>query len=498
MLVYKQHKHRGSILPKDRNPSHSLILPTLSLGVHYQVSLERLFTGREIDDFTSIYEREGVREEELSEYLREHPKFLFALGAYHSVMHEVEFPTSRPELPPKLRLDFLLRDSHGTWDVVELKKPDIGGKDLIVGLPQRRRFAFEVEDCIAQVRTYLDELESPKVQEYFRNSGVFVSHPQAWLLVGRNTHLPQPDRSILERNLMHSLRIVTYDELTQLAKQRLLIVSHSVLLPSMPGIPLTFEEVAQDSLLRAVKLLQIGLRDSESIAAAIELLVSPLRILTGSPQCAQTYAKAQEYLHQLEVDWGCRGAVWQLHLSLPQLTSGSYSSSAWEHWSIDFGRLISGIRLQLFMLLAEMLKVNQPTFQLGQKVQILEGPFVGTKGVVQQLSSQDRIRVRVSLPNGVSDFEVATKHVLEGEGQVNLSNSQDDSHFVREVFDAGQFVALSDGSNWLVSPKDRSICARWQRGERVLVVPGSACGFDSILTHKLKSEVIRARLFQRL
>jgi antiviral defense system Shedu protein SduA len=178
--------------------------------------------------------------------LKEQPKFLYALGAYEAAVSEVSFPsgiTDSTGRPIRLRLDFLLQDTSGIWDVVELKKADFGELALIVGQLQRRKFAAVVESAIAQVKTYLRELDRPEAQESLLDSGIVVEQPQAWLIIGRDKDLPPRERRLLERDLPRQLRLVTYDQLCDLAKQRAVIVTNAMLLPCIE--PLVVPATAQ-------------------------------------------------------------------------------------------------------------------------------------------------------------------------------------------------------------------------------------------------------------
>jgi hypothetical protein len=208
--------------------------PPLSLGIHYGLPWDKLFTRREIDEFILLYERSSTSEHELHAYLKDHPKFLFALGAYEAAVSEVTIPSKSNSVDGdrlSLRLDFMLKDRSGLWDVIELKKADFGDVALVVGQPERRRFSAKVEDGIAQVKTYLRQLDASDVQAALAQRDIWVYEPQAWLIVGRDKYLSSRERRLLERDLPHYLRIVTYDDLCALAKQRAVIVSSTTLLP---------------------------------------------------------------------------------------------------------------------------------------------------------------------------------------------------------------------------------------------------------------------------
>src|SRR5215213_2181542 len=115
--------------------------PSFALGLHYGVNWPKLFTQQEIDEFIELYERKNPNEQAIHNFLNERTKFLYALGAYEAAISEVSFPSGLTDSSGRsiqLRLDFLLQDTSGIWDVVELKKADFGELALIVGQVQRR------------------------------------------------------------------------------------------------------------------------------------------------------------------------------------------------------------------------------------------------------------------------------------------------------------------------------------------------------------------------
>ena len=194
---------------------------------------DRLFTTKELDTFVELYENPNIAEREIHAFLKQNPKFLFALGAYEALLSEVIFPIPTQTHPDaSLRLDFMLKDYRGTWDVVELKKPTPVGKNLIVGSQTRRRFAAEILDAVAQAKTYLEKLQYPVVKEFFAQSGIHIQKPLLYLLIGCDKHLGIDDQRPLERDLPPGIQLRTYDCLLNLAKGRKLIFTMpSVVIP---------------------------------------------------------------------------------------------------------------------------------------------------------------------------------------------------------------------------------------------------------------------------
>lgn len=221
--------------------------PTFSIGLHYGINWAKLFTRQEIDEFIALYENSTTSEKAIHDFLKQQPKFLYALGAYQAALSEVSFDSTIKNSsgePLKLRPDFFLQETNGIWDVVELKKADFGDLALIVGQVQRRRFAAAVEESIAQVKTYLRELDKPEVQKFLFESKILVDQPQAWLIIGRDKDLPPREMRLLQKELPHQIRIVTYDALCNLAKERAVIATSAMLLPCINPIvvPLEIDE----------------------------------------------------------------------------------------------------------------------------------------------------------------------------------------------------------------------------------------------------------------
>lgn len=198
----------------DNDPRH---LPDLSdsvsLGLSYKVRCDHLFTAKEIDSFTELYENPQITEIEIQEFLGAHSKFLFLLGLYDVALPQPSFLSSLHDAdgcPRRLRLDFLVKETRGCpWDIVELKRPRPPSGSLIVGPWGRRRFSTEIQDSLAQVRTYLDEITQESAQRQFRERGIEIINPVAWVIVGKEENLPFVERRRLERDVPANIRLVT-------------------------------------------------------------------------------------------------------------------------------------------------------------------------------------------------------------------------------------------------------------------------------------------------
>jgi hypothetical protein len=351
------------------------------------LSFDRLFTIAEIDSFLELYQRPHATEFELHEFLKQNPKFLFALGAYDAAISECQFSTRSSVLPANLRLDFLLRNTRGIWDIVEIKKSAISGNSLVVGKPERRRFSVEIEDALAQIRTYLNVLEHPEVKESFEKAKIFLDQPQAWLLIGRDNDFVG-ERRALEKELPHSVRIVTYDELAEFAKQRVLIVTRSILMPSIPiyGGELVFGEV---ELVAAAECLLTVAKGESPVAVIVDLLTKPFKALLGKELTEKDLGDLRSYISRLRQKWDCKN----LHLFLRPAEHGNPSA-------VHLDRLILEAETQLFLHLSSLAKTE---LTIGERVIISRGPLQGLEGIISAKRSADRIIVTIQLLNkGVS------------------------------------------------------------------------------------------------
>jgi DNA-directed RNA polymerase specialized sigma24 family protein len=203
-------------------------------GIHYRISLDRLFTAQEVDEFVALYQNRDTTESDIHRFFSANPKFLYLLGAYNKILSEVSFSgTAKVALGERqcFRLDFLIQHYENIWDVVELKKPTLSGSSLVVGSSSRPRFSRDLQDAIAQVRVYLDELAQTEVQKELEARGIVICRPKAWIIAGRNDDVSVSEKRFLEQSLPHSIQLMTYDDLAELSKQRALIVTKSIQSP---------------------------------------------------------------------------------------------------------------------------------------------------------------------------------------------------------------------------------------------------------------------------
>jgi hypothetical protein len=333
---------------------NGLLLPNI-VGLHYRVSTERLFTIKEIDDFVQLYENAAVSEADIHSYLKQNPKFLYALGAYETYLSEVslEDKNTYQSSMGKLRIDFFLKNMRGFWDFVELKKPYTSNRALIVGNLARRRFSTPVQDALAQTQTYLNKLADPEIRKELQKIGIELVRPQAWIIIGRSVNMPLHERKILEAELPRPCKLVTYDDLTELAKQRLLVVTSSFIVPSLP---INMTEAAElykflspnwsRNVRIATELLDSFSGDEPSLNRLLRLFTEPVNFIAENWDKGVQYFTTDDgddrgiaqwdyeilesYTRELENCWECRGLnkflgkrghqSWQFNIDFKQLT----------------------------------------------------------------------------------------------------------------------------------------------------------------------------------
>jgi len=310
----------------EEKPS-SVILSGVHSALFYQIPLDRLFTEQEVDEFVSLYQDPGAAEADLHRFFEANPKFLYVLGAYNGAVSELSFRSTRKDVAGRdtdLRLDFLLRHQRGAWDVVELKKPYPRRQgSYIVGPAARRKFSNDVMDAVAQLTTYLDELDRDSVRQELQRAGITVSYPQGIIIIGRDAELPSNERRALERNLPRSTKLVTYDDLLDLAKARTLVVTtyhlfRPLLDDDISGIPLTSFEC----LARAAELVARSQPPDESVCREIiQLVIRPIQVIQSNWQLSvahftsddgddraiaqSDYSDVETHILSLERNWGC-------------------------------------------------------------------------------------------------------------------------------------------------------------------------------------------------
>jgi hypothetical protein len=173
----------------------------------------------ELSTFEQMLSRPTISERELQVFLQKHPAIFEALGyskIYPQLVLEREDGSS-------LIPDFMLEPIYDQWwDILDIKVPQ---KPVMVGGPDRLRFAAAVTELSAQLREYSAAFEDPKLARRVEEKyGVKCYKPKLIGIIGRDDPRNANDREV--RRLMTSYadtRVLTFDQLLRTAKNRLLI-----------------------------------------------------------------------------------------------------------------------------------------------------------------------------------------------------------------------------------------------------------------------------------
>lgn len=145
------------------------------------------------------------------------PKYIFSI---REVM--IEGMDKYDKIP-----DFLLIDSYGAIDVLEIKKPD---KDILRKRMYRNNYApsHELSGAALQVEKYIvcmqrdaisiEKNPPEKIKNKIGDKKLHVINPRGMIIMGRSHNLEEQQRSDLEiirRHYMHIADIITYDDLLE-------------------------------------------------------------------------------------------------------------------------------------------------------------------------------------------------------------------------------------------------------------------------------------------
>ncbi len=193
----------------------------LALLTHFSDSYTG-FLPCEVLELEDLINHPKVKEEELQRFLEQHPRF-FRMWDFRDVFPHVYLTREDDgELIP----DFILVDSDlQKAMVLDLKLPE---KQIIIGSKNRRRLSSPVSEARAQLLRYRDWFEDHDNREKVKEQvGIEVYRPRIGVIIGRRSAF----RSELERQRVAAdnpdLEIVTYDDVLEFAKRRLLLVQRA-------------------------------------------------------------------------------------------------------------------------------------------------------------------------------------------------------------------------------------------------------------------------------
>jgi hypothetical protein len=177
------------------------------------------FLPSEILELEDLLNHPRVKEAELQDYFERHPRFFRMWQCQDVYPHVYLTREDDGDLIP----DFLLVDPTLQKAVMlDLKLP---GKQIVIGGKNRRRLAAPVMEARAQLLTYRDWFEDPHNRAKLKDRvGIEIFRPHLSVVIGRRNEFA----SELERQRIAAehadLELVTYDDILEFAKRRLLLV----------------------------------------------------------------------------------------------------------------------------------------------------------------------------------------------------------------------------------------------------------------------------------
>lgn len=178
------------------------------------------FRGSEILELEDLINNNVTREADLQHFFERHPAFL-RLWDFRDVYPQVVLTREEDgDLIP----DFLLIDPQlQQATIVDLKLPH---KRIAVGTKNRRHFSHAVEEARAQLRQYQSWFEDRHNRLALKDRfGLEIYRPRLALIIGRASSFTD---EVERQRLVGSspeIQVVTYDDIAERAKRRLLLVA---------------------------------------------------------------------------------------------------------------------------------------------------------------------------------------------------------------------------------------------------------------------------------
>jgi hypothetical protein len=172
----------------------------------------------QICEFELLLRNRRVREAEIQKYLERSPALLEALG-YRHVYPQVVLQRDDGTF---LRPDFIVQPTSDEWcDIVDIKLPKMR---TVVGIRDRKTLAAAVHELVAQLREYAAYFDNEKLSRRLEQLyGIKCYRPRLIGVIGTDPRLTD-DRQMRRLMTAYSdVRILTFDQLLQHAKNRLLI-----------------------------------------------------------------------------------------------------------------------------------------------------------------------------------------------------------------------------------------------------------------------------------
>jgi hypothetical protein len=162
---------------------------------------------RKIEQFQTLISEPALKERDVQSFFEKNPEFLSFGTTYRRLFPQLFLEKNGKSLRPDF---FLERVTDGYCDILDLKLP---GKRILSGTVERRTFAADVNEAIAQVHTYKEYFDDPKKREEVRTKyGLLVYKPNIMVLIGASKNIETEDLiKITER--YRFCRIITYDDI---------------------------------------------------------------------------------------------------------------------------------------------------------------------------------------------------------------------------------------------------------------------------------------------
>lgn len=158
----------------------------------------------------------GAQEADFQRFFEEHPHYVLMLGPYTSLHPQVILTEDDGS---RLIPDFFLEKINSDFcDICDLKRPTA---QLIRYQRNRFRFRDAVMEAVAQLETYRDWFEdSHRRAQFYQRYGLKAYRPKVVVIIGRrNSYYQDVDRIRLESRLPQWVKLNTYDDVVDRARQ---------------------------------------------------------------------------------------------------------------------------------------------------------------------------------------------------------------------------------------------------------------------------------------
>jgi hypothetical protein len=180
------------------------------------------FRPSEILELESLINDRNVNEADLQGFLERHTHF-FRSWDYREVYPQVILTREEDgDLIP----DFILLDPDlQKAMILDLKLPT---KKIVVGTQNRKRYSAPVFEARTQLLRYRDWFEESRNREKIKEEfGIEVYRPRLAVVIGRKAHFENEFQRQQLRSDQDDFDVVTYDDILEQAKRRLILIESS-------------------------------------------------------------------------------------------------------------------------------------------------------------------------------------------------------------------------------------------------------------------------------